>query len=130
MPVKFDKGKSYDWDKIVDGDEFVDGPVFYLLHRRGTEQVTAACLDIEFNPRAPYEIIPAKGPQIKLWADRLCQQGGSFPVFVKELDGKRYFRGHFKVIGQSSDKNEISVRGKQANRTDIYKIIFLSEIAE
>lgn len=125
--MKFEKGKTYEWNEILEGTGSVAGPVFYLLHLPGSHLVTVACLDIEMNPRAPYEIIPANLPKVGEWADYLCQQGSSIDVFVKELDGKRYFRGRFKVVGESSDKNEIALRGQQANRTDLYKIIFLAE---
>jgi len=128
--MKFEKGHTYDWNTILAGLNAVAGPVFYLLHQRGSQTIKAACLSVDVNPRAPYEIIPATGPQITIWAEILCKQADPIPVFVRELDDKYYYRGLFKVTGQSSDANEIRQRGKQANRTDIYKIIFLSEISE
>lgn len=125
--MSFIKGQTYEWKDILGGLEAVAGPVFYLLHERGTQTVKAACLSIDVNPRAPYEIIPAIGQFISPWADNLCSQTEPIPVFVRELDGKYYYRGIFNVTGQSSDANEIRLRGQQCNRTDIYKIIFLAE---
>jgi hypothetical protein len=122
------KGTTYEWREILDGLHAVAGPVFYLLHRPGTQIVAAACLSIDVNPRAPYEIIPATGQFIKPWADIFAAQTQTVPVFVRELDRKWYYRGQFKVVAQSSDPREIRQRGKQANRTDIYKILFLEEV--
>jgi peptidyl-tRNA hydrolase len=51
-------------------------------------------------------------------------------VFVKELDEKWYYRGDFKIVAQSADANEIRLREQQAKRTDVYKIIFLQEVAQ
>jgi len=126
--MPFTKGQSYRWQQILDDLDAVAGPVFYLLHRPGTQTVAAACLSIDVNPRAPYEIIPATGKFIKPWADTFAAQAAAVPVFVRELDRKWYYRGRFKVIGQSNDPREIRQRGKQANRTDIYKILFLQEV--
>lgn len=127
--MTFIKGKAYEWDEILDGTGSVAGPVFYLLHSLGSHVVTVACLDIEMNPRAPHEIIPANLPKVRQWADYLCQQGSSINVFVKELDGKRYYRGKFKVAGDCCDPNEIELRAKQSRNKDLYKIIHLAEVA-
>jgi hypothetical protein len=126
--MKFIKGKTYKWNEILEGSDSVDRPVRYLLHKRGTDTIAAACLDILINPRAPYELTPANGPQIKPCADKFCNQGTPVPVFVRELDRKWYYRGQFKVVGESSDENELTLRGRQAGRTDIYKIIHLAEV--
>ncbi len=126
--MNFLKNHTYTWEEILAGTDAVAGPVFYLLRERGTQTVKAACLGIEVNPRAPYEIIPAIGQFISPWADNLCQQSQAIPVFVRELDKNYYYRGMFKVAGQSSDPEEIRLRGVQCHRTDIYKIIFLTEV--
>lgn len=128
--MNFIKGKTYDWNEILDGTGSVAGPVFYLLHPLSSHLVTVACLDIEMNPRAPYEIIPANLPKVREWADYLCQQGSSIDVFVKELDQKRYYRGRFKVAGECCAVNEIALRAKQSSSKDLYKIIFLAEVVE
>ena len=122
------KNQTYKWSDILTGLHAVAGQVFFLLHRPGTQTVVAACLSIDVNPRAPYEIIPATGQFIKPWADKFAAQAEPVPVFVRELDRKWYYRGRFKVIAQSADPREIQQRGKQANRTDIYKILFLEEV--
>jgi len=124
------KNHTYQWNQILAGLNAVAGPVYYVLHYKGTNKVAAACLRIDKNPRAPYEIIPKNGQFIAPWADTFCAQSESVPVFVQELDGKWYYRGCFKVSGQSSNPNEIRLREQQANRTNVYKILFLEEAAE
>ena len=127
--MNYIKNQTYKWAQILDGSEAVAGPVFYLLHRRGTQIVTAACLDVRMNPRAPYEIIPANGERIAPWADNLCHQNTPVRMFVREVDDEFYYRGQFKVVGQSDDPHQIRLRAQQANREDIYKIIFLAEVS-
>ena len=126
--MKLTKGKTYKWDEILNGLNSVAGPVFYLLHEKGTELVTAVCLRIDTDPRAPYEVLVGDGPFIRDWGDKFYKQQSALPVFVEELDGNRYYRGRFKPARQSIDPNEIHLRGQQANRKDIYKIIFLEEV--
>jgi hypothetical protein len=126
--MKLVKNSSYKWQQILAGLSVVSGPVFYLLHHPGSQAIAAACLSIDINPRAPYEIIPATGRFIKPWADKFATQPEPVPVFVREADRKWYYRGQFKVVAQSSDPLAIRHRGKQANRTDIYKILFLEEV--
>lgn len=126
--MPFIKGQSYDWNEILEGSESVAGPVFYLLHRIGTQVVTAACINIKWNPRAPYEIWPGIGPEVRRWADVLDQQTGDFNVFVRETDDRHYYRGKFRRVSSSTDSNEIALRKAQAEREAIYKIIFLAEV--
>jgi hypothetical protein len=121
------KNQTYEWKEILTGLDAVAGPVYYVLHYKGTDKVAAACLRIDKNPRAPYEIIPKNGPFIVQWADNFSAQPEAVPVFVQELDGNWYYRGRFKVTGQSSDPNEIRLREQQASRTNVYKILFLQE---
>ena len=128
--MPFIKGQSYEWEEIISDPERVAGPVFYLLHRRDTELVTAACLDIAFNFRAPYEIWAGEGPEVKRWADILDAQVDSFDAFVRELDNRHYYRGRFRRIGSTRDANEIALRLAQAEeRGPIYKLLFLEEVA-
>lgn len=128
--MNFNKNETYEWNEILAGLNAVSGPVYYVLHYKGTDKVAAACLRIDKNPRAPYEIIPKNGKFIAPWADTFSLQSEPVPVFVQELDGKWYYRGRFKVVGQSSDPNEIRLREQQANRTNVYKILFLQEAPE
>ena len=125
--MQFIKGNTYRWQEILDGLEAVNAPPYYLLRHRVTQKVVAACLVVGLNPRAPYEIIPAKGPLIRRYADAFCKQRGTLEVFVQEADKQWYCRGRFQLTGESNDENEIELRALQANRRDLYKILFLQE---
>jgi len=125
--MSFIKGQTYRWQQILGDLEAVNAPPYYLLRHRTTQKVIAACLVIGVNPRAPYEIIPAKGPLIQRWADAFCKQRGTLAVFVQEADEKWYYRGRFYLAGESTDANEIKLRASQANRRNLYKILFLEE---
>ncbi len=122
------KGQTYKWSAILAVTGAANVAPFYVLRRAGGQSVVAACLVIGVNPRAPYEIIPANTPLISGWADVFSAQREPVPVFVKELDNKWYYRGQFRVRGESTDSKEIKLRGKQANRTHLYKILFLEEV--
>jgi hypothetical protein len=123
------KGQSYEWSSILQETESVAGPVFYLLHFQGTRTIAAASLDIAFNPRAPYEIWAGSGEHVSDWADTLDAQLEPFEVFVREMDGRHYYRGKFKRVTSSNDAGEIALRLAQVpQRGPIYKIIFLTEV--
>jgi hypothetical protein len=126
--MSFNKGRPYKWQEILDGLNAHNAPPYYLLRRRTDDAVVAACLVIGVNPRAPYEIIPANGPLIRRYADKFCRQSDPIDVFVQEADGKWYYRGKFKLAGESKDANEIKLRAQQANRRNLYKILFLQEV--
>lgn len=126
--MSFIKGQTYRWQQILGDLEAVNAPPYYLLRRKKDEVVVAACLVIGLNPRAPYEIIPAKGPLIRRYADKFCRQSDPIAVFVQETDGKWYYRGQFQLAGESKDANEIRLRAQHANRRNLYKILFLEEV--
>jgi hypothetical protein len=123
------KGQTYEWNEILRELGATSGPVFYLLHKRGTRTILGACLDIAYNPRAPYEVWAGTGEHVSDWADTLDAQARSFDVFVRETNGHHYYRGRFKRIGSSAQPDEIALRLAQApERGPIYKILFLEEV--
>jgi len=127
--MSFTKNQTYTWQQILRGLNAVNAPPYYLLRDRATQKVVAACLVIGVNPRAPYEIIPARGPLIRRYADRFCKQTGTIDVFVQEADEQWYYRGVFRLKSQSNHPNELNHRATQANRRNLYKILFLEEVA-
>ena len=123
------KNQIYKWADILRETGAANVLPYYLLRRKGGRTIVAASLDIETNSRAPYEVWAGDGREIKRWADVLDRQIEPFPVFVCETNGKRYFRGIFKRVNSSTDKHEIALRSVQADRNDIYKILFLKEVS-
>ena len=126
--MNFLKYQTYKWNDILTPLNAVDSPVRFLLRHKDSEKIVAACVRIDLNPRAPYEIIPSQGEHVAPWSDKFAAQTEPVPVFVKESDGQWYYRGDFKVAAQSADANEIRLREQQANRAHVYKILFLEEV--
>jgi hypothetical protein len=122
------KDQAYKWADILREIGAANVPPYYLLRPRGGRTIVAAALDIGTNTRAPYEIWAGNGPQIKRWADVLDRQTQLLAVFVREMDGQHYYRGTFKRVASTTDEREIALRGMQAKRNDIYKILFLEEV--
>jgi hypothetical protein len=123
------KGNTYKWADILRETGAANVLPYYLLRPRGGRTIVAASLDIATNPRAPYEIWAGNGREIKRWADVLERQADPFAVVVREADGQHYYRGRFKCVAATTDQSEIALRGMQAERTDIYKILFLEELS-
>ena len=123
------KGSTYKWADILQETGAANVLPYYLLRARGGRTIVAASLDIATNPRAPYEIWAGNGREIKRWADVLERQTDPFAVVVREADGQHYYRGSFKCVASTMDQSEIALRGMQAERSDIYKILFLEELS-
>jgi len=122
------KNQTYTWSQILAETGAANVLPYYLLRTSASRTIVASSLDIKTNPRAPYEILAGDGREIKRWANVAEKQIKPFAVFVCELDGKSYFRGHLKCVDSSIDAKEIALRAEQANRKDIYKILFLTEV--
>jgi hypothetical protein len=120
------KKRRYTWSEIVDETGADGSPPFYLLHRDG--KVVAGCFTLELNPEAPRVVLAGDGPQVREWADIFCAQAGSIPMCVKSGMGEWLCCGNFKLVRSSTDPAEIARYSAQANRTDIYKIIYLEEV--
>lgn len=121
------KGCRYTWSEIVDETGADGSPPFYLLHRDG--KVVAGCFTLELNPEAPLVILAGTGPQVREWADAFCAQSGSIPVCVKSGMGEWLYGGRFKLARASADPAEIAKHSSLAQRSDVYKLLFLEEVA-
>ena len=121
------KGHRYTWSEIVDETGADGSPPYYLLHRDG--KVVAGCFTLELNPEAPRVVLAGDGPQIREWADTFCAQTGSIPVCVKSGLGEWLYCGDFKLVRSSTDPAEIARHSAQARRTNVYKLLFLEEVA-
>ncbi len=121
------KGRRYTWSEIVDETGADGSPPYYLLHRDGA--VVAGCFTLELNPEAPLVILAVKGPPISELADIFCAQTGSIPVCVKSGMGEWLCCGDFKLVRSSTNPAEIATHAPEARRPDIYKLLFLAEVA-
>ncbi len=120
------KGRRYTWSEIVDETGADGSPPYYLLHRDG--KVVAGCFTLELNPEAPLVVLAGDGPLIREWADIFCAQTGSIPVCVKSGMGEWLHCGRFKLMRASTDQAEIAKHSALAQRSDVYKLLFLEEV--
>lgn len=121
------KGRRYTWSEIVDESGADGSPPYYMLHRNGA--VVAGCFTMELNPEAPLVVHVGKGPLITGLADIFCKQTGPIPVCVKSGMGEWLCCGDFKLVRSSADPVEIASHTVEARRQDIYKLLFLAEVA-
>ena len=121
------KQRRYTWSEIVDETGADGSTPYYLLHREG--KVVAGCFTLELNPEAPLVILAGDGPQIREWADLFCAQMGSIPVCVKSGLREWLCCGNFKLVRSSTDPVEIASHSAPAKRSDVYKLLFLQEVA-
>ena len=121
------KGRRYTWSEIVDESGADGSPPYYMLHRNGA--VVAGCFTMELNPEAPLVVHVGKGPLITGLADIFSKQTGPIPVCVKSGMGEWLCCGDFKLVRSSADPVEIASHTVEARRQDIYKLLFLAEVA-
>ena len=120
------KGRRYAWSEIVDETNADGTPPYCLPHRDG--KVVAGCFTLEQNPEAPRIVLAGNGPQVRELADIFCAQAGSIPVCVKSGMGEWLCGGRFKLVRASTDPVEIASHSASAQRSDVYKLLFLEEM--
>jgi hypothetical protein len=119
------KGRRYTWSEIMDGTGGDGSSPFYLPHRAGV--VVAGCFTLELNPEAPLVVLVGNGPQIREWADIFCAQKNSVPVCLKSGLGEWLCCGNFNLTRSSTNPAEIARHSALAQRSDVYKLLFLEE---
>ena len=120
------KERRYTWSEIVEKTGADGSPPYYLLHCDG--KIVAGCFTLELNPEAPLVVLAGNGPQIRELADIFCAQTGSIPVCVKSGMAEWLCCGNFKLVRSSTDPAEIARYSAQAQRSDVYKLLFLQEV--
>lgn len=77
----------------------------YLPHVNG--KVVCACLADEYNPDAPFVVLPGTGPDIVRWGKVFAAQREFVPVFLKRATNAWQYVGRFRVQERSSDPQQI-----------------------
>src|SRR5690349_6968409 len=80
-------------------DELGGGVQDYLPHSDG--RVVCACLSREYNPDAPFVVLPGTGPDIVRWGDVFAHQRDFVPVFLKRATNAWQYIGRFRVCERS-----------------------------
>lgn len=103
-------------------------PPYYLLHCG--DDVVAGCFTFELNPEAPAVVLAGNGQEVMRWADKFCKQKGDIPVFVRSGKEEWLYCGRYLLERPSTNPEEIRTHSALAKRTDVYKLLFLKEVAE
>jgi hypothetical protein len=105
-------------------DKLGGGVQDYLPHADG--RVVCACLSREYNPDAPYVILPGTGPDIVRWGDVFAQQRDFVPVFLKRATNAWQYVGRFRVQERSVDAEQIERWGVVSDRLgEISMVLYL-----
>jgi hypothetical protein len=102
-------------------DELGGSKQYYLPHVRG--RIVAACLKRRANPDAPEIILPGVGDVIERNSERLRDQGGSIPVFIKRGVNRWEYVGDYEVESWSDDPVEIAAQQARSRRRNITAVI-------
>lgn len=116
----FEVGKTYTRHQIhiVLGGEIQS----YLPQRGG--RIVCGCFKPSLDPEAPCEVMVGDAPKVKEKAERLSQQGGTIPVFLK-IDSRRWeYRGHFRVKEYSTSPGEIRRKKQETGRDYLAAVLY------
>jgi hypothetical protein len=90
-------------------------------------QVVCACLRKDLNPETPEVFLVGDGPDVREYANVLCQQKEPIPIFIKEDANSWKYKGKFIVQRYSEDPKEIENQKRRTGRNDITRIIYLKK---
>ena len=92
------------------------------------QRVVCACLVPEYNPDAPYVVLPGTGPDIIKWATVFAGQRDFIPVFVKRATNAWQYVGRFRVSEKTTDRDQVTRWEAVSGRSgEISMVLFLEE---
>ena len=114
--MQFSKNKEY---KRADIKKILGGELqSYLPQKNGI--ILAACLSIESNPDAPYEVQVGNAPKVVKKAKLLSDQHETrFPVFIRKdrrADSNYKFIGYYRFKSRSENKKVIEKAEEKSSR--------------
>jgi hypothetical protein len=90
-------------------------------------RVVAICVDPASNPRAPYEILPGRGPTIEHTARMLARQREALPCFLKRGNAVWEYVGNFRPTSISVDWALLAAKTALVGRT-VTSVITLEKL--
>ena len=122
------QGKVYTHDFICQmfGGDAKGGS--YLVQTR--EGIVCGCFTGTMNPEAPECILIGNGPRIMAKAERMAQQGGSIPVFMKQGVNQWEYKGPYEFVRFSRDAADFETRAVLADRNDVAAALFFKKGSE
>jgi hypothetical protein len=83
------------------------------------------CVSLEDNPDAPEIVLVGESTDVYQRAVDLCEQGGTFPVFVKDKEQRRTYVGDYQVAYWSESPKIVAQQRRLSGRENIERVLFL-----
>lgn len=118
QPTKFLTTKELA-EKTAGGDSYI---------RTKNNEVVALAVTKNKNPKAPRIITVGKGPRVIKNAELLENTKSAIPVYLKFGVNQWLYKGDYRVIRFSQDKNDIKEYHGKRPVEEIYGIFFLEKV--
>lgn len=120
--MKFRKGSIYSHANLIEafGGE-VKGGIF-LPTRDG--RIVCGCFTTEMNPEAPECVLIGDKPRVVARAEKMAEQGGSIPIFIKRRVNEWEYRGVYDFVLLSRDRHDFAQLAEEAGRDDIVAALY------
>lgn len=120
--MKFRKGTIYTHADLIEafGGE-VKGGIF-LPSREG--RIVCGCITTEMNPEAPECILIGDKGRVVARAEKMAEQGGAIPIFVKRAVNQWEYRGVYDFVRMSRKPADFKALAAEAGRDDIVAALY------
>lgn len=120
--TRFRKGAIYAHADLIEafGGE-VKGGIF-LPTREG--RIVCGCITTEMNPEAPECVLIGDKRRVVTRAEKMADQGGAIPIFVKRGVNQWEYRGMYDFVRLSRDPRDFRQLAREAGRDDIVAALY------
>lgn len=120
--MSFQKGEIYTHADLIEcfGGE-VKGGIF-LPTRDG--RIVCGCVTTTMNPEAPECILIGDKPRVVARADKMADQGGAIPIFVKRGKNQWEYRGIYDFVRLTKTPSDFLDLAAEAGRNDIVAALY------
>ena len=120
--TRFRKGAIYTHADLIDtfGGE-VKGGIF-LPTREG--RIVCGCITTEMNPEAPECVLIGDKPRVVTRAEKMADQSGAIPIFVKRGINQWEYRGMYDFVRLSRDPRDYRQLAAEAGRKDVVAALY------
>lgn len=118
----FVEGSDY---SLVEIRDVIGGETMTYLPQVG-KRIVCGRFTRAMNPDAPHEVLVGNPHRVQMKAELMEEQGGSIPIFVKEVKGSTSWRyqGDMKFASYSTDSKIYGPKARAAGRDDVVGVIF------
>jgi hypothetical protein len=120
--ARFRKGAIHTHADLIEafGGE-VKGGIF-LPTREG--RIVCGCITTEMNPEAPECILIGDKPRVVARAEKMADQGGAIPIFVKRGINQWEYRGMYDFVRLSREPRDFRQLAAEAGREDVVAALY------